>query len=77
MTEGVSPSAVSGWLLAHVEGLRPPFEFALIAGGRSNLPYAVTDAAGRRIVLRRPPISHVLPAAHEHGPGTPHHLCPA
>jgi aminoglycoside phosphotransferase (APT) family kinase protein len=67
MTEGISPSAVSGWLLANVEGLRPPFEFALIAGGRSNLTYAVTDAAGRRIVLRRPPISHILPTAHDMG----------
>jgi aminoglycoside phosphotransferase (APT) family kinase protein len=67
MTEGINPSAVSGWLLANVGGLRPPLEFALIAGGRSNLTYAVTDAAGRRIVLRRPPISHVLPTAHDMG----------
>jgi aminoglycoside phosphotransferase (APT) family kinase protein len=67
MTEGINASAVSGWLLANVEGLRAPFEFALIAGGRSNLTYAVTDAAGRRIVLRRPPISHVLPTAHDMG----------
>jgi aminoglycoside phosphotransferase (APT) family kinase protein len=67
MTEGINASAVSGWLLANVEGLQPPFEFALIAGGRSNLTYAVSDAAGRRIVLRRPPISHVLPTAHDMG----------
>jgi aminoglycoside phosphotransferase (APT) family kinase protein len=67
MTEGINAPAVSGWLLANVEGLRPPFEFALIAGGRSNLTYAVTDAAGRRIVLRRPPMSHVLPTAHDVG----------
>ena len=65
MTEGINRSAVSDWLLANVDGLRSPFEFALIAGGRSNLTYAVTDAAGRRIVLRRPPISHVLPTAHD------------
>jgi len=67
MTEGINASVVSGWLMANVEGLRPPFEFALIAGGRSNLTYAVTDGAGRRIVLRRPPISHVLPTAHDMG----------
>jgi aminoglycoside phosphotransferase (APT) family kinase protein len=67
LTEGVNPSAVSGWLVANVAGLRPPFEFALIAGGRSNLTYAVTDAAGRRIVLRRPPVSHILPTAHDMG----------
>jgi aminoglycoside phosphotransferase (APT) family kinase protein len=67
MTEGIDQPAVSGWLLANVAGLRPPFEFALISGGRSNLTYAVTDAAGRRVVLRRPPISHVLPTAHDMG----------
>jgi aminoglycoside phosphotransferase (APT) family kinase protein len=67
MTEGINASAVSAWLLANVAGLRSPFEFALISGGRSNLTYAVTDAAGRRIVLRRPPISHVLPTAHDMG----------
>jgi aminoglycoside phosphotransferase (APT) family kinase protein len=67
MTEGINLPAVSGWLLANVEGLRAPFEFVLIAGGRSNLTYAVSDAAGRRIVLRRPPISHVLPTAHDMG----------
>ena len=67
MAEGINRPAVSGWLAANVEGLRSPFEFALIAGGRSNLTYAVTDAAGRRIVLRRPPVSHVLPTAHDMG----------
>jgi aminoglycoside phosphotransferase (APT) family kinase protein len=67
MTDGIKRPAVSGWLRANVAGLRPPFEFALISGGRSNLTYAVTDAVGRRIVLRRPPISHVLPTAHDMG----------
>ena len=47
----------------------------LIAGGRSNLTYrlefrppgqAVTDGAPlRRLVLRRPPLGHVLPTAHD------------
>ena len=43
----------------------PPFDFALIAGGRSNLTYAVTDANGRRFVLRRPPLAQVLATAHD------------
>ena len=46
-------------------GVVPPFSFALIAGGRSNLTYAVTDAAGRCVVLRRPPLGHVLATAHD------------
>ena len=31
---------------AHVPDVEPPLEFALIAGGRSNLTFQVTDAAG-------------------------------
>ena len=42
-----------------------PFEFTLIAGGRSNLTFTVTDANGRRFVLRRPPLGAVLATAHD------------
>jgi aminoglycoside phosphotransferase (APT) family kinase protein len=36
----------------------------MFAGGRSNLTYAVTDGT-QRWVLRRPPLGHVLPTAHD------------
>ena len=36
----------------------------MFAGGRSNLTYAVTDGESR-FVLRRPPLGHVLPTAHD------------
>jgi len=36
----------------------------MFAGGRSNLTYAITDGE-RRWVLRRPPLGHVLPTAHD------------
>lgn len=36
----------------------------LIAGGRSNLTYRL-DLDGGKIVLRRPPLGHVLPTAHD------------
>jgi aminoglycoside phosphotransferase (APT) family kinase protein len=36
----------------------------LIAGGRSNLTYRVTDGESRWVV-RRPPLGHVLPTAHD------------
>ena len=36
----------------------------MFAGGRSNLTYAVTDGE-HRWVLRRPPLGHVLPTAHD------------
>ena len=36
----------------------------LIAGGKSNLTYRVDSPAGSA-VLRRPPLGHVLPTAHD------------
>src|SRR5258708_18604768 len=38
----------------------------LISGGRSNLTYRL-DLDGGQIVLRRPPLRHVLPTAHRMG----------
>jgi aminoglycoside phosphotransferase (APT) family kinase protein len=37
---------------------------SLFDGGRSNLTYALTDGEAE-IVLRRPPLGHVLPTAHD------------
>ena len=65
MVLGIAVPEVTQWLLDHLDGFVPPFGFELISGGRSNLTYAVTDAAGRKIVLRRPPVSHVLSTAHD------------
>jgi aminoglycoside phosphotransferase (APT) family kinase protein len=39
-------------------------DVALIAGGKSNLTYRVASDAGE-LVLRRPPLGHVLPTAHD------------
>jgi aminoglycoside phosphotransferase (APT) family kinase protein len=38
----------------------------LIAGGKSNLTYRVDSPVGS-VVLRRPPLGHVLPTAHDMG----------
>jgi aminoglycoside phosphotransferase (APT) family kinase protein len=38
----------------------------LLAGGRSNLTYAVTDGT-HSLVLRRPPLAHVQASAHDMG----------
>jgi aminoglycoside phosphotransferase (APT) family kinase protein len=62
---GVDEPKVSAWMAAHIEGAVAPFEFDLIAGGHSNLTFRVTDAAGQRFVLRRPPLGHVLATAHD------------
>jgi aminoglycoside phosphotransferase (APT) family kinase protein len=45
-------------------GHGPELTATMFAGGRSNLTYAVTDGANRW-VLRRPPLGHVLPTAHD------------
>jgi aminoglycoside phosphotransferase (APT) family kinase protein len=45
--------------------LAPPLTFTLIAGGRSNLTFRVEDAVGHAWALRRPPLHHVLPTAHD------------
>jgi aminoglycoside phosphotransferase (APT) family kinase protein len=63
--EGIDRGPVTDWLAAHVTGSVPPYSFELIAGGRSNLTYRVTDAAGHAYALRRPPVSHVLATAHD------------
>ena len=57
------------------------FSVETISGGRSNLTLGV-EAGGRRLVVRRPPIGHFLPTAHDmsreyrvyralHGTGVP------
>ena len=63
--EGIAVESVTQWLVGHVEGAMAPFDFEVIAGGRSNLTYRVTGADGRRFVLRRPPLGHVLATAHD------------
>ncbi len=65
MAEGIHSERVTAWLEEHVEGIQPPLKFDLIAGGHSNLTYAITDASGQRWVLRRPPLGHVLESAHD------------
>jgi aminoglycoside phosphotransferase (APT) family kinase protein len=65
--KGIAPEPVTEWLAGNIAGVVPPFEFALITGGHSNLTYRVTDAAGRKLVLRRPPLGAVLATAHDMG----------
>jgi aminoglycoside phosphotransferase (APT) family kinase protein len=66
---GLDLGRLSDWLPAAVpeagRGI-PRLRAALLAGGKSNLTYQVTDAdTGRAWVLRRPPLGHVLATAHD------------
>ena len=57
---------VTAWLRERtsVEGV---LDFDLVAHGRSNLTFVLTDEAGTKWVLRRPPTGHVLASAHDMG----------
>lgn len=65
--KGIAADPVSAWLTENIEGTTAPFEFEFITGGHSNLTFKVTDAAGRQLVLRRPPLGAVLATAHDMG----------
>ncbi len=67
MVEGIDAAAVTDWLTAREPGVVPPLDFSLIAGGRSNLSYRMTDRAGGAWVLRRPPRGTLLASAHDMG----------
>ncbi|SEO99216.1 phosphotransferase family protein [Amycolatopsis saalfeldensis] len=69
MTPTDPPGLDLGRLRAHLDGQRPglvtgELSAEVVQGGRSNLTYIVTDGAGRWVV-RRPPLGHVLPTAHD------------
>ena len=63
--QGLNLANVGDWLVANIALVQEPFTYELIAGGRSNLTFLVTDANGRKLVLRRPPLGHVLATAHD------------
>jgi len=62
--EGIDVASVTRWLEERAD-ITEPLMFELIPGGRSNMTFAVTDADGRRFVLRRPPLGQLLPSAHD------------
>jgi aminoglycoside phosphotransferase (APT) family kinase protein len=64
---GIAPETLDPWLAEALPGSQPPFAYQLIAAGGSNLTYRVTDAAGAAWALRRPPVGHTLPTAHDMG----------
>ncbi|WP_396452764.1 phosphotransferase family protein [Leucobacter aridicollis] len=62
---GLDVAALSKWFSgAHPVLAAGPLRAAVIAGGRSNLTYAI-EGARVPMVLRRPPLGHVLSSAHD------------
>ena len=62
---GVRVREVTAWCEANIPGCVGPLRFTLVAGGRSNYTYRVDAADGNVFVLRRPPLGHLLPSAHD------------
>jgi aminoglycoside phosphotransferase (APT) family kinase protein len=65
--DGIDPQPLESWFGENVSGVDLPLRFERIAGGHSNLTYGVTDAAGRKWALRRPPLGKRLGSAHDMG----------
>lgn len=62
---GLDLAALSRWLERERPGLLgDELSARLITGGKSNLTYAISDGS-RHLVVRRPPLGHVLATAHD------------
>jgi aminoglycoside phosphotransferase (APT) family kinase protein len=62
---GLDLDRLAGYLARHRPELAgAPLRARLIAGGKSNLTYLL-QAGGQEVVLRRPPLGHVLATAHD------------
>jgi aminoglycoside phosphotransferase (APT) family kinase protein len=66
-TDGINQKPLEAWFGENVPGVDFPLQFERIAGGHSNLTYRVTDAAGQKWALRRPPLGKRLGSAHDMG----------
>ncbi len=64
---GIHLENVTRFFRESVPGGDAPLRFELISGGRSNLTYRVDigGPGGHSVALRRPPLAHVLPTAHD------------
>jgi len=61
---GIDYEGVSRYFAQNIPGGDVPLTISLISGGRSNLTYKVSSPQ-HDWVLRRPPLGHVLPTAHD------------
>ena len=61
---GLDLDVLGAWFAAEIPGAGDELRATLIAGGRSNLTYVVTDGA-KEWIVRRPPLGHVLATAHD------------
>jgi aminoglycoside phosphotransferase (APT) family kinase protein len=62
---GIDVAGLERFVAIELPAFTPPLTCELLAGGRSNLTYLVTDADGARFVVRRPPMGAVAPSAND------------
>jgi aminoglycoside phosphotransferase (APT) family kinase protein len=63
---GIDVPRLAAWLAGTLPDAGQIIGVELIAGGRSNLTYRIRlSGTPESIVLRRPPLGHVLPTAHD------------
>lgn len=62
---GIRLNSLDAWVSEHVAELEPPISASVVSGGRSNLTYCITDRAGGRTILRRPPAGRLQGTAHD------------
>jgi len=66
---GLRITSLADWMQSNIVGFNASgtLQATLLAGGRSNISYKLTDASGSSWVLRRPPLGHIMPSAHDMG----------
>ena len=64
---GLKLDSLLQWMSSNISGVddSAKLQTTLLAGGRSNISYKLTDTSGSSWVLRRPPLGHIMPSAHD------------
>ncbi len=63
--EGFDQASLARYLAGELEGAEQPLTVRQYTGGMANLTYLLSFGATHEYVLRRPPIGHYAPTAHD------------
>lgn len=65
MTQLIATEPISRWIETLGVEVEGPLDFERVGAGQSNLTFLVTDTAGHRWIMRRPPLGKLLASAHD------------